>query len=166
MAKLLGLPYAEEYTGHCWRRTAITMMADAGMSAPQICAASGHKSQAVAQGYVDNSEYSKRKASEALAVGKKSRYGEHGENNNCSTSNSNCSTASASAAPGANVVYNINLCNAVISGALSLFGGSTNPQPPLSVHDAAINDNQQQLDTSAASFDNNDDITHQSPQPH
>ncbi len=43
LAQLLEKPEPEKYTGHCWRRTAITVLANSGASADQIMAASGIK---------------------------------------------------------------------------------------------------------------------------
>ena len=57
IANLLHLEAPDSYTGHTWRRTSITFMANAGMSLPQIKSVSGHKSDTVVQGYIDKSEH-------------------------------------------------------------------------------------------------------------
>ena len=69
IATILKLPEASEYTGHSWRRTSITIMADAGLSIPQIRSVSGHKSSKVLEGYVEASTAMKEITSGALALG-------------------------------------------------------------------------------------------------
>jgi integrase len=49
IAKLLGLPNWLQFTGHVWRRTAITWGANSGMTLPQLKAMSGHHSDSVCQ---------------------------------------------------------------------------------------------------------------------
>jgi integrase len=49
IAMALGLQDWKKYSGHCFRRTACTMAANAGMGIPQIKAMTGHKSDAVVQ---------------------------------------------------------------------------------------------------------------------
>jgi integrase len=49
IAKSLGLENWQQFTGHCWRRTAITWGANAGMTLPQLKAMSGHHSDSVVQ---------------------------------------------------------------------------------------------------------------------
>jgi hypothetical protein len=44
------------YTGHSCRRTTVTLAADSGMSLAQIKQITGHKSDTVVQGYIDNSD--------------------------------------------------------------------------------------------------------------
>lgn len=61
IATFLGLPDAKSYTGHCLRRTAATLHADAGGSVLNLKQLGGWKSSTVAEGYVDDSECSKRK---------------------------------------------------------------------------------------------------------
>ncbi|KAJ1421551.1 hypothetical protein B484DRAFT_399427 [Ochromonadaceae sp. CCMP2298] len=53
VAKMLEISYWLQFTGHCWRRTAITFGPNAGMSLPQLKAMSGHHSDSVVQGYID-----------------------------------------------------------------------------------------------------------------
>ncbi len=59
---------AETYTGHCWRRTAITLGAEAGLSLLQLKSLSGHKSDRIVQQYIDQSQRMKRIHADALAV--------------------------------------------------------------------------------------------------
>ena len=68
-AMVLGLKDAEKYTGHTWKRTATTMLADAGLSLAQIKSHTGHKSDKVVQGYMDNSKVQKLTTANALALG-------------------------------------------------------------------------------------------------
>jgi hypothetical protein len=49
IAKSLGIVNWMQYTGHCWRRTAITFGANAGMTLPQLKSMSGHHSDTVVQ---------------------------------------------------------------------------------------------------------------------
>jgi hypothetical protein len=49
VAQLLEIPNWTQFTGHCWRRTAITFGANAGMTLPQLKAMSGHHSDSVVQ---------------------------------------------------------------------------------------------------------------------
>lgn len=57
VAQILQKRDAQFYTGHCWRRTAITLAASAGLSIPQLKVLSGHRSDTVVQGYIDNSDH-------------------------------------------------------------------------------------------------------------
>lgn len=50
VALFLHLKEPERYTGHCWRRTGITLAANAGLTIPQLKVLSGHKSDTVVQG--------------------------------------------------------------------------------------------------------------------
>lgn len=55
VAKYLDLPIPDEYTGHCFRRSSATMLADAGADMLALKRLGGWKSSSVAEGYVDNS---------------------------------------------------------------------------------------------------------------
>jgi integrase len=68
IATILGLANPERYTGHCLRRTVSTLCADAGLTIPQMKAVTGHRSEPVLQGYIDNSLLMKRKATEAIST--------------------------------------------------------------------------------------------------
>ena len=54
-ATFLGLSNPESYTGHCWRRTSATAMADAGASIEQLKTAGRWRSTTAAEGYLANS---------------------------------------------------------------------------------------------------------------
>lgn len=69
MARALELDDPETYTGHCFKRTGITLCADAGMTVPQLKAYSGHKSDTVVQGYIATSKPQKLLAANALSSG-------------------------------------------------------------------------------------------------
>jgi integrase len=45
----------EEFTGHCFRRTSTTFLADAGANLSNIKRHGGWKSTSVAEGYIENS---------------------------------------------------------------------------------------------------------------
>jgi integrase len=53
-AGLLGLYDPETYTGHCWRRTCITLLAKSNLSVARMKLVSGHKSDTVLQMYIDS----------------------------------------------------------------------------------------------------------------
>ena len=44
IATAIGLPNPEKYTGHCWRRSAATLAANAGLTLPQVKALTGYTS--------------------------------------------------------------------------------------------------------------------------
>eukprot|EP01036_Dinobryon_divergens_P022284 gene22284-30527_t len=69
IARILDLPDPDRFTGHCWRRAAVTLLANKGLSLPQIKCMSGHKSDKVVQGYIDKSEVMKELGAVALSVG-------------------------------------------------------------------------------------------------
>ena len=70
LAEAAGLENPSQYTGHSWRRTAITDMAEEGLDLAHIKQVSGHKSDSVVQGYVHNTVALQLKAADCLAVGK------------------------------------------------------------------------------------------------
>lgn len=55
IARYLGLPNAHEYTGHSFRRSSATMLADAGGDVLQLKRHGGWKSSTVAESYVEES---------------------------------------------------------------------------------------------------------------
>ncbi|XP_074100628.1 uncharacterized protein LOC141528467 [Cotesia typhae] len=55
IALFLDLPNTKRYTGHCFRRTAATLLSDSGASTTMLKQLGGWKSTAIAQGYVENS---------------------------------------------------------------------------------------------------------------
>lgn len=55
IATYLELLSPSEYTGHCFRRTSVTLLADAGGDLVTIKRHGGWKSSAVAEGYIDDS---------------------------------------------------------------------------------------------------------------
>lgn len=55
IASHLKLANAKEYTGHCFRRTSATLLADAGADITLLKRHGGWKSSTVAEGYVDES---------------------------------------------------------------------------------------------------------------
>lgn len=69
IAEMLGIRDHHLYTSHSWRRTSISIMADAGLSLPQIRSVSGHRSSKVLEGYIENSNAMRTVTSNALALG-------------------------------------------------------------------------------------------------
>jgi hypothetical protein len=70
----LGLENPEGYTGHCWRRTGATTLADTGCSLIQLKQSGGWASSTTAEGYVADSAHSKRTIAEAFAPAGASRH--------------------------------------------------------------------------------------------
>lgn len=56
VAKFLELPNHTSYTGHCFRRTSATLLANSGATIDGIKRHGGWRSSTVAEGYVDESE--------------------------------------------------------------------------------------------------------------
>ena len=55
IASYLGLPNANRYTGHCFRRTAATLLSESGASMQQIKQLGRWRSDMIAQGYIEDS---------------------------------------------------------------------------------------------------------------
>lgn len=55
IAEFLKLPFPKEYTGHSFRRSSATMLVDAGATMPTLKRHGGWKSDAVAEGYIEQS---------------------------------------------------------------------------------------------------------------
>ena len=55
IAEFLGLSNAIEYTGHCFRRSSATMLADSGADITVLKRHGGWRSSSVAEGYIENS---------------------------------------------------------------------------------------------------------------
>ena len=68
IARDLGLPTPEMYTGHWIRRQTCSMMANAGCTLSEIKSVSKHKSDRTVQGYIDSAIPMKIKASESVAL--------------------------------------------------------------------------------------------------
>ncbi len=66
IATFLGLENAARYTGHCFRRSSATILAEAGASLTTIKMHAGWKSSRVAEGYIENSINNKRKVANLL----------------------------------------------------------------------------------------------------
>lgn len=60
IAEFLNLPQSEEYTGHCFRRSSTSLLADAGADMSTLKRHGGWKSSTVAEGYVETSLENKR----------------------------------------------------------------------------------------------------------
>ncbi|KAJ8915478.1 hypothetical protein NQ315_003241 [Exocentrus adspersus] len=61
IASFLNLPYPEQYTGHCFRRSSTSILADSGADLLTIKRHGGWKSNTVAEGYIDTSKGNKKK---------------------------------------------------------------------------------------------------------
>lgn len=71
IAAFLKLPHSAEYTGHCFRRSSASLLADSGVDLHTIKRHGGWKSDTVAEGYIENSCENKKRISAAI-LGKKS----------------------------------------------------------------------------------------------
>lgn len=60
IAEFLGLPFAKEYTGHCFRRCSATFLADSGADMTVLKRHGGWRSSSVAEGYVESSLQNKK----------------------------------------------------------------------------------------------------------
>lgn len=66
IATYLNLPNCEQYTGHCYRRTSATLLADSGANLTMLKRHGGWKSSTVAEGYIEDSVQNKTKISNKL----------------------------------------------------------------------------------------------------
>lgn len=69
IAHFLKLPNATLYTGHCFRRTSTTLLADSGADILKIKQHGGWKSNTVAEGYVENSIENKQRIASRILGG-------------------------------------------------------------------------------------------------
>ncbi|KAJ8985549.1 hypothetical protein NQ317_019933 [Molorchus minor] len=65
IARFLKLPNSELYTGHCFRRTSASLLADSGANLCTIKRHGGWKSSSVAEGYLEDSLENKKRIVEA-----------------------------------------------------------------------------------------------------
>lgn len=54
VAKFNGDPHPEKYTGHCFRRTAVTLLLESGASSIQVKHFGKWRSESIAQGYIED----------------------------------------------------------------------------------------------------------------
>lgn len=67
IAKYLELPNSQAYTGHCYRRSSATLLANTGADMRIIKSHGGWKSSTVAEGYVEDSIENKKQISNAIS---------------------------------------------------------------------------------------------------
>ena len=67
IARFLKLPNPELYTGHCFRRSSVTQLANSGGDLTTIKRHGGWKSSTVAEGYIDTSESRRVAVAEMLS---------------------------------------------------------------------------------------------------
>lgn len=60
IASFLNLPHVNEYTGHCFRRSSTSLLADSGADLLTVKRHGGWKSNSVAEGYIDTSTANKK----------------------------------------------------------------------------------------------------------
>lgn len=66
IAEFLNLPEPKEYTGHCFRRSSASLLADSGANITEIKKHGGWKSTTVAEGYIDQSITHKKAIAERI----------------------------------------------------------------------------------------------------
>lgn len=66
IAGYLRLPNANLYTGHCFRRSSASLLADSGSTIDVLKRHGGWKSSSVAEGYVENSLYQKKNVADQI----------------------------------------------------------------------------------------------------
>lgn len=66
VAEFLQLPNPASYTGHTFKRTSVTLLAEAGANSRQITRHTGHKNQQTSELYIDESMKSKRETSKKI----------------------------------------------------------------------------------------------------
>lgn len=115
VAEYLGLPNPELYTGHCFRRTSATLVADAGADLVTLKRLGGWGSSAVAESYIEDSIEKKKKVAN-LIMGQK----ESGASTSCLPPY-NCTVSSTSTSSSLSVASNI---QKQTQGALSISGNS------------------------------------------
>lgn len=81
VAQFLGLPNAEEYTGHCFRRSSVSFLADSGADISNIKRHGGWKSTKVAEGYIENSIQNKKNIATNIFCGEPSKRSTSSANN-------------------------------------------------------------------------------------
>lgn len=74
IATYLNLSNCEQYTGHCYRRTSATLLADSGANMTTLKRHGGWKSSTVAEGYIEDSIQNKTKTSNKLTETIKIRH--------------------------------------------------------------------------------------------
>jgi integrase len=69
IANFLNLPQAQEYTGHCFRRSSTSLLANTGADPLTIKRHGGWRSNAVCEGYIDTSVENKKKIATKILGG-------------------------------------------------------------------------------------------------
>ncbi|KAK5644633.1 hypothetical protein RI129_005933 [Pyrocoelia pectoralis] len=72
IAKFLGKPNPEKFTGHSLRRSSVTLLVDSGADSLSLKRHGGWRSTSVAEGYVNDSLYAKRRATNSIIRGENS----------------------------------------------------------------------------------------------
>ncbi|KAI4467936.1 hypothetical protein MML48_2g00007961 [Holotrichia oblita] len=67
IANYLGLPNSEQYTGHCFRRSSATLLANSGATISVLKRHGGWKSATVAESYVEDSIENKNKIANSIS---------------------------------------------------------------------------------------------------
>ena len=126
VATLLGMAAPEKFTGHTWRRTSITWSAESGRTIPQLKTLSGHHSDSVLQGYIDNSDMMRRDNTvgtsvDPSTVGTKRSTSSAGlqQERRAEPTARGSSLAAPASAP---IVFNINMAGATVHGSVDLSG--------------------------------------------
>lgn len=108
IAEYLKLKNPEMYTGHCFRRSSATLLADSGASMSMLKRHGGWKSNVVAEGYVEDSIANKR------IIANKILGNSTSTNTSSSTSTSNVCIPMNVDISDSNVVIDNSQCNVVV----------------------------------------------------
>lgn len=127
IATYLNLPDPKGYTGHCYRRTGATILADEGADTLQLKRAGGWKSDTVAQGYVDNSRPQKERTAAMFAAGSRAltTTPSPGAMQQAFSSSSSSTVSSSSSSSKNNVFFQTSDVNQSVSMNVDI-SGSTN----------------------------------------
>lgn len=104
IAKFLNLENAENYTGHCFRRSSVTMLANAGVDLVTLKRLGGWKSSSVAETYIEESVSNKIAVSKQILVSTEANNSFH--TNLATSSCSNFPEAGENGVPAINVSNN------------------------------------------------------------
>lgn len=94
IATFLKLAKPEEYTGHSFRRSSASLLADSGADLLTIKRHGGWRSNSVAEGYIENSTENKKKISAAILGEKSSSLQQDVQNENVQINSQNNATFS------------------------------------------------------------------------
>lgn len=114
IAEFLGLPNAKEFTGHCFRRTSTTILANAGADLRDIKRHGGWRSDSVAEGYIQTSAENKKKIAVQI-LGENGAVPSEKADAAVSVTNSSCTNTQVKSASVNEAVSLYNCSNCVVN---------------------------------------------------